>query len=128
MTVGSHPSPTALEADIKIFPSPTTIERTDYYIEERVFKKIQNFREPKFKMSKPRFWVFSPSSGKGVNTRTDNLRVHTADSDIRTTSIGTTALSHNIIFICRNINALRWEPHVLFGKIFDYDDQTEHSR
>jgi hypothetical protein len=27
-------------------------------------------------MSKPGFWVFSPPSGKGVNTRTDNLRVH----------------------------------------------------
>jgi hypothetical protein len=38
-------------------------------------------------MSEPRFWVFSPPSGKGVNTRTDNLRVHTAGSDTRTTYI-----------------------------------------
>jgi len=41
-------------------------------------------------MSEPGFWVFSPPSGKGVNTRTDNLRVHTVGSDTRTTSVGTT--------------------------------------
>jgi len=77
MTVGSHPSPTAPEADIKTFPSPPTpptTERIGGYIEERVFGNFQNFREPKFKMSEPGFWVFSPSSGKGANTRTDNLR------------------------------------------------------
>ncbi len=33
------------------------------------------------------------TSGKGVNTRTDNLRVHTAGSDTCTMSIGTTARS-----------------------------------
>jgi len=33
------------------------------------------------------------TSGKGVNTRTDNLRVHTADSDTRTTLVKTTARS-----------------------------------
>jgi len=33
------------------------------------------------------------TSGKGVNTRTDNLRVHTASSDTHTTSVGTTARS-----------------------------------
>jgi hypothetical protein len=58
MTVRSHPSPTALEADIKTFPSPLTTERTDGYIKERVFENFQNFREKKFKMSEPRFWVF----------------------------------------------------------------------
>jgi len=31
--------------------------------------------------------------GKGVNTHTDNLRVHTAGSDTRTTSVGTTTRS-----------------------------------
>jgi hypothetical protein len=51
-------------------------------------------------MSEPGFWVFSLPSGKGVNTRTHNLRVHMAGSNIRTTSVGTTALSHNIVFIC----------------------------
>ncbi len=93
MTVGSHRSPTAPEADIKTFPSPPTTERTDNYIEECVFENFQNFREPRFKMSEPGFWVFSPSSGKGINTRTDNLRVHTAGFDTRTTSVGTTSRS-----------------------------------
>jgi hypothetical protein len=41
-------------------------------------------------MSKPGFWVFS-RRGKGVNTQTDNLRVHTARSDTRTTSVDITA-------------------------------------
>jgi hypothetical protein len=59
MTVGSHPSPTAPEADIKTFPSPPTTERIGGYIEERVFGNFQNFWEPRFKMSKPGFWVFS---------------------------------------------------------------------
>jgi hypothetical protein len=118
MMVGSHPSPTAPEADIKTFLSPPTTERTGGYIEEHVFKNFQNFRELKFKMSEPGFWVFSPPSGKGVNTRTNNLRVHTANSDTRTTSVETTALSHNIVFICEDINALRWDPRVLFWEIF----------
>jgi len=60
MTVGSHPSPTAPEADIKTFPPPTpTTERTNGYIEERVFENFQNFLEPRFKMLEPGFWVFS---------------------------------------------------------------------
>jgi hypothetical protein len=33
------------------------------------------------------------TSGEGVNTRTDNLRVHRAGSDTRTTSVGTTTRS-----------------------------------
>jgi len=118
MTIGSHPSPTAPEADIKTFPSPPLIEKTGGYIEERVFGNFQNFREPRFKMSKLGFWVFSPLSGKGVNTRIDNLRVHTTSSDTHTTSVGTTALSHNIVFICGDINALGWDPRVLFWKNF----------
>jgi hypothetical protein len=32
-------------------------------------------------------------SGKGVNTQIDNLRVHTAGSDTRTTSVETTTRS-----------------------------------
>ncbi len=122
MTVGSHPSPTTPEADIKTFPSPPpppTTERTSGYIEERVFENFQNFREPRFKISEPGFWVFSPPSGKRVNTRTDNLKVHTAGSNTRTTSVGTTALSHNIIFIWGDINALRWDPRVLFWENFE---------
>jgi hypothetical protein len=98
-------------------PPPTT-ERTGGYIEECVFRNFQNFQEPKFKMSEPGFWVFSPPSGKGVNTWTDNLRVHTASSDTRIMSVGTTALSHNIVFICGDINAFRWDPRVLFWENF----------
>jgi hypothetical protein len=69
-------------------------------------------------MSKPGFWVFSPPLGKGVNTWIDNLRVHTASSNTRTTSVGTTVLNHNIVFICGDINALGWDPQVLFWEIF----------
>jgi hypothetical protein len=118
-------------------PHPTT-KRTGGYIKEHVFENFQNFREPRFKMSEPGFWVFSPRSGKGVNTQTDNLRVHTAGSDTHTTSVrtiarsewlewhshecpkvtATTALSHNIVFICGDINALGWDPQVLFWENF----------
>jgi hypothetical protein len=63
-------------------------------------------------MSEPGFWVFSPPLGKGVHTQINNLRVHTTGSDTRTTSIGTTVLSHNIVFICGDINALGWDPRV----------------
>jgi len=61
MMVGSHPSPTAPEADIKTSPPPPppTTERTSGNIEEHVFGNFQNFREPRFKMSEPGFWVFS---------------------------------------------------------------------
>ncbi len=69
-------------------------------------------------MSEPGFSVFSPPSGKGVNTQTDILRVHMAGSDTRTTSVGTTALSHNIVFICGDINVLKWDPRVLFWENF----------
>ncbi len=94
-------------------------ERTSGYIEERIFGNFQNFREPRFKMSELGFWVFSPSLGKGVNTRTDNLRVRSASSDTRTTSVGTTALSHNIVFICGDTNALGWDPRVLLWENFE---------
>ncbi len=94
------------------------IKRTDGYIEERVFENFQNFREPRFKMLEPGFWVFSPPSSKRVNTWTNNLRVHSAGSDTRTTSVGTIALNHNIVFICGDINALGWDPRVLFWENF----------
>jgi hypothetical protein len=102
----------------KNLPLPPPTERTGGYIEARVFKNFQNFQEPRFKMSEPGFWVFSPLSGKGVNTQTNNLRVHTAGSDTRTTSVGTIELSHNIVFICGDINALGWDPRVLFWENF----------
>jgi hypothetical protein len=111
MMIGSHPFPTAPKADIKTFPSPPpTTERTGDYIEERVFRNFQNFREPSFKILEPGFWVFSLPLGKGVNTQIDNLKVHTTGSDTRTTLVETTVLSHNIVFICGDINALGWDP------------------
>ncbi len=42
-----------------------------------------------------------------------------AGSDTRTMLVGTTALSHNIVFICGDINALGWDPRVLFWKNFE---------
>jgi hypothetical protein len=51
-----------------------------------------------------------PPSDKGVNTRTDNLKVHTAGSDTRTTLVGTIVLSHNIVFICGGYKCLRVGP------------------
>jgi hypothetical protein len=77
-------------------------------------------------MSEPGFWVFSPPLGKGVKIRTDNLRVHMVGSDTRTTSVETITLSHNIVFICGDINALGWDPRVLFWENFDYGDQIKH--
>jgi len=69
-------------------------------------------------MLEPGFWVFSPPSGKGVNTRIDNLRVHKVGFDTHTMLVGTTALSHNIVFICGDINALGWDARVLFWENF----------
>jgi hypothetical protein len=69
-------------------------------------------------MSEPWFWVFSPPLGKGVNTWIDNLRVHTASFDTSTTSVGTTALNHNIVFIYGDVNVLGWDPRVLFWENF----------
>ncbi len=90
MTVRSHPSPIAPEADIKAFPSPPTTERTDGYIEERVFRKFPKLSRTKVQNVKIEVLSFF-MSGKGINTRIDNLRVHMAGSDTRTTSVETTA-------------------------------------
>jgi hypothetical protein len=80
-------------------PPPTT-KRSGGYIEELSRTKVQNVRTGVLGFLLP--------SGKGVNTRTDNLRVHTAGSDTRTTSVGTIALSHNIVFICGGYKCPRW--------------------
>jgi hypothetical protein len=42
-----------------LLPPPTT-ERTNGYIEERVFENFQNFQESTFKMSEPGFWFSHP--------------------------------------------------------------------
>ncbi len=75
---------------------------------------IQVVSETKVQNVKTGVLGFLTLVGKGVNTRIDNLRVHMASSDTRTTSVGTTALSHNIVFICGDINALGWDPRMLF--------------
>ncbi len=41
-----------------------------------------------------------------------------AGSDTRTTLIGTIELSHNIVFIYGDINALGWDPQMLFWENF----------
>ncbi len=82
------------------------------------FRKFPKLSRTKVQNVRTGVLGFSPPSGKGVNTRTDNLRVHTAGSDTRTTSVGTTTLSHNIVFICGDINAVGWDPRVLFWEIF----------
>jgi hypothetical protein len=72
------------EADIKTFPSPRQLYRGTCF---RKFPKLSGT-----KVQNVRTGVFL-TSGKGVNTWTDNLRVHTVGSDTRTTSVGTTARS-----------------------------------
>ncbi len=87
--VGSHPFPTAPKVDIKTFPSPPpTTKRTDDYIEERVFENFPKLLGTKVQNVRTGVLGFL-TSGKGVNIWNDNLRVHTADSDIRATSIET---------------------------------------
>jgi hypothetical protein len=94
LTVGSHPSPTALKADIKTFPSPLS---PNYRKNRRLyrgacFQKFPKLSGTKVQNARTKVLGFL-TSGKGVNTRTNNLRVHTAGSDTRTTSIETTACS-----------------------------------
>ncbi len=95
MTVGSHPFPTTPEADIKTFPSPPPPPN---YRKNRQLYRGACFRKfPKLsgtKVQNVRTGVLGfLTLGKGVNTRTDNLKVHTAGSDTRTMSVGTTTRS-----------------------------------
>ncbi len=94
MMVGSHPSPTAPKADIKTFPSPPP---RHYRKNRRLYRGTCFLNFPKLsgtKVQNVRIGVLGfLTSGKGVNTRTDHLRVHTAGSDTRTTSVRTTARS-----------------------------------
>jgi hypothetical protein len=95
MMVGSHPSPTAPEADIKTFPSP--LPPPHYRNNWRLYRGACFRKFPKLlgtKVQNVKTGVLGfLTSNKGVNTRTDNLKVHTAGSDTRTTSVGTTARS-----------------------------------
>jgi len=92
MTVGSHPFPTTPEANIKTFPSPP-----HYRKNRRLYRGMCFWKFPKLsgtKVQNVRTGVLGfLTSGKGVNTWIDNLRVHTAGSDTRTTSVGTTMRS-----------------------------------
>ncbi len=94
MMVGSHPSPIAPEADIKTFPSPPP---PNYRKNRQLYRRACFRKFPKLsgtKVQNVRTGVLGfLMLGKGVNTRTNNLRVHTVGSDTRTTSVGTTARS-----------------------------------
>jgi len=80
-------------------PSPPhTSERIDGYIFFRrlytgaCFLKI--LKLSRIKVQNVRIGVLGfLTMDNGINTRNDNLRVHTADSNIRTTSVETTARS-----------------------------------
>jgi hypothetical protein len=93
MTVRSHPSPTAPEADIKTFPSPPPhYQKNRWLYRGTRFRKFPKLLETKVQNVRTGVLGFL-TSGKGVNTRTDNLRVHTVGFDTCTTSVGTTARS-----------------------------------
>jgi hypothetical protein len=94
MTVGSHPSPTAPEADIKTFPSPPppNYQKNRQLYRGACFRKFPKLLGTKVQNVRTKVLGFL-TLGKGVNTRTDNLRVHTAGSDTRTTSVETTTRS-----------------------------------
>ncbi len=92
MTVGSHPSPTAPEADIKTFPPPPNYRKNRRLYRRACFRKFSKLSGTKVQNVKTGVLSFLTSS-KGVNTRTDNMRVHTAGFDTGTTSIRTTTRS-----------------------------------
>jgi len=90
MTVRSHPSLIAPEADIKTFPPPYRKNRRLYRGAcFRKFPKLSGIKVQNVKTGVLGFFT----SGKGINTQTDNLRVHMAGSDTCTTSVGTIARS-----------------------------------
>jgi len=107
-----------LIANIKTFPSPPHYWNNRQLYRGVCFRKFPKLSRTKVQNVRTGVLGFSPLSGKGVNTQTDNLKVHMTGSDTRTTSVGTTTLSHNIVFICRDINALGWYPWVLFWENF----------
>ncbi len=92
MTIGSHPSPTAPKADIKTFPSPPNYRKNRQLYKGECFQKFSKLSRIKVQNVRTKVLSFL-TSGKGVNTRTDNLRVHTAGSNTCTTSVGTIARS-----------------------------------
>jgi hypothetical protein len=93
MTIGSHPPPTAPEANIKTFPFPPPHYRKNCRLYRGAcFRKFPKLSGTKVQNVRIRVLGFL-TSGKGVNTWIDNLRVHAVGSDTRTTSVKTTARS-----------------------------------
>ncbi len=92
MTVGSHPSPTAPEANIKTFPWPPPYRKDRRLYKGTCFRKFPKLSGTKVQNVKTEVLGFL-TSGKGVNTRTNNLKIHTSGSDTRTTSVESTACS-----------------------------------
>jgi hypothetical protein len=92
MTVGSHPSPTAPEADIKTFPSPPHYRKNWRLYRGACFRKFPKLSRTKVQNVRTGVLGFL-MSGKGINTRIDNLRVHTAGFDTRTMLVETTTRS-----------------------------------
>jgi hypothetical protein len=94
MTVRSHPFPTTPKANKKTFPSPPPphYQKNRWLYRGACFQKFPKLSGIKVQNVRTEVLGFF-TSGKGVNTRTDNMRIHTTGSDIRTTSVGTTARS-----------------------------------
>jgi len=102
-TVGSHPSLTALEANIKTFPSPPPpphYQKNRRLYRGACFRKFLKLSGTKVQNVRTGVLGFL-TSGKGVNTRTNNLRVHTTGSNTRTTSVRTIA----------HLGWLEWRSH-----------------
>jgi hypothetical protein len=96
MTVGSHPYPTAPDAVKKTLPPPPP-PPPHYRKNRRLYRGVCFWKFPKLsgtKVQNVRTEVLGfLTLGKGVNTRTDNLKVHMAGSNTHTTSVGTTMRS-----------------------------------
>ncbi len=94
MTVGSHPSPTTPNGVNKNPPPPPPpkLPKNRRLYRGACFRKFPKLSKTKVQNVRTEVLGFLTSSN-GVNTRTDNLKVHMAGSDTRTTSVGTTAHS-----------------------------------
>ncbi len=95
MMIESHPSPTAPLGVLKNFPLPPPpphYQKNRQLYRRTCFRKFPKLSRTKVQNVRIRVLGFLMSN-KGINNRTDNLRVHTAGSDIHTTSVGTTMCS-----------------------------------
>jgi len=76
----------------KNLPLPPPYRKNRRLYRKACFQKFRKLSGTKVQNVKTGVLGFL-TSGKGVNTRIDNLRVHMAGSDTHTTSVGTTARS-----------------------------------